>query len=199
VQLPVILGLAVLWAIVLAPDILRRRHTRRSADSITTFSRHLSMLERTNSGRPASRSVGSFAAPAARRRPTGTPTFGPAHMGTVVEFSPRAGRPAPAQRPVRTAADRRAPRPAPRTSAAQRRQEVIVGLGAAALLSLLAMLAFGGVMLILHLVIDVALIAYLALALQVSRTERSASRVAYLPQQRSPQTAMLPVSRVASR
>jgi len=200
VQLPVILGLAVLWAIVLAPDVLRRRQTRRSADSITTFSRHLSMLERTNA-RHGDRAAVGFRPPSVRRRPAGTPSFGPQHMGTVVEFSPRSARPAAARaaRPAAARAPRPAVRPVQRTSAAQRRQEIIVGLGAAALLSLLAMLAFGGVMLAVHLVIDVLLIAYLALALQVGRTERSAAQVSYLPPQRAPHAAMVPVSRAASR
>ncbi len=199
-QLPVILGLAVLWAIVLAPDILRRVSTRRSADSITTFSRHLSMLERTNTGRHSDRgSFGmGFDAPASRRRTTPTRSYGPQHMGTVVEFSPRSSRPHTAGA-ARPAGARPAPRPVARTTAAQRRQEIIVGLGAAALISLLAMIAFGGVMLFVHLAIDVLLIAYLALALQVSRTERSAARVSYLPQHRAPDAAMVPVGRAASR
>ncbi len=73
-----------------------------------------------------------------------------------------------------------------------------MGLGAAALLSLLGMLTFGGAMLVVHLVIDVALIGYLALAIQVGRVERTSDRVAYLPQHQA-QPAMLPARRVASR
>lgn len=200
-QLPVILGLAVLWAIVLAPDILRRVNTRRSADSITTFSRHLSMLERTNPGRYGDRGAArtGFGAPAPRRTAAPGRTYGPQHMGTVVEFSPRQARQQAPVRPARPAAPRSAARPTARPTAAQRRQEIIVGLGAAALISLLAMIAFGGVMLFVHLAIDVLLIAYLALALQVSRTERSAARVSYLPQQRTADPAMVPVGRAVSR
>jgi hypothetical protein len=42
VQIPVLLGLAALWVAVLLPDFLRRRGTRRSADSISAFNRNLS-------------------------------------------------------------------------------------------------------------------------------------------------------------
>ena len=50
-----------------------------------------------------------------------------------------------------------------RSAAQQRRQDVIVGLGAASLLTFLATIAFGGPLLLVHLAVDVALLAYLGL------------------------------------
>jgi hypothetical protein len=67
-----------------------------------------------------------------------------------------------------------------RTQAQQRRQDVIVGLGAASLLTFLATLAFGGPLLFLHLLVDVALLAYLGLVLQATRRNQERAEVAYL-------------------
>ena len=44
----VLVGLAVLWAIVLLPDFIRRASTRSSHDTIGSFKHHLSVLERAN-------------------------------------------------------------------------------------------------------------------------------------------------------
>ena len=44
----VILGLAVVWAIVLLPEAIKKFRTVRNCDSIASFSRNLSHLERSN-------------------------------------------------------------------------------------------------------------------------------------------------------
>lgn len=174
-QIPVLLGLAALWAAVLLPDFLRRRGTRRSADSISAFNRNLSVL--------------GNASPVGHNRPSVAPNGANRSVSNVLPFVPRtvsdtihplATEPVGAEPsdPVR-------PTPARRSPAAQRRQDIIVGLAALSLLTLLAMLTFGGPLLYLHLLVDVALVAYLAAALNVSRVENLRSRVAYLPQQSS--------------
>lgn len=66
-----------------------------------------------------------------------------------------------------------------------------MALGAAALLSFLATLAFGGPLLVLHLVIDVLLVTYLALVLKFTRRERARSEVAYLSP--APRLSSVPV------
>jgi hypothetical protein len=189
VQLPVLLGLAALWAAVLLPDFLRRRTTRRSSDSISSFSRHLSVLERSH------------------QRSTG--------MGNVVRFGPR---PAPrlsnpvaplvarkGSTPVRQSAPvaqraAQAPRPQARpgqngrSAGQQRRQDVIVALLAASLLSFLATLTFSGLFLYLHLAIDLALVAYVGAVLTLTRRNQARSaQVTYLSQ-RAPMSSMVPVA-----
>jgi len=67
----------------------------------------------------------------------------------------------------------------------KRRQDVLITLGAAALLTLLATVAFGGVFLYLHLAADVLMLAYLvALQRVVTRPDQQAvpagSRPAHL-------------------
>lgn len=165
-QLPVLLGLAVLWAAVLLPDALRRFQSRRGGDSITSFNQHLSVLERSH------HRVGS------------------ASGSNVVRMTPRPPAPrasssvaAPAGHRAQRAVPSTASRPAPvrRSSNQQRRQDIIVGLGAASLLSFLATLAFSGALLPLHLAIDVLLGAYLLAVLAVTRRRPARSSVAYLP------------------
>jgi hypothetical protein len=173
VQLAVLLGLAALWVAVLLPDFLKRRGTRRAGDSISNFNRHLSVLERSNpmqgSGRRSSTIAPSLATIARPRR-----AAAPVDRSNVVAMAPR-------RRAAATVAPSR-PGVGMTTSQAQRRrQDVIVGLGAASLLSFLAALSFGGVMLGVHLVIDVLLVAYLVLALRISQRQRARSAVTYLP------------------
>jgi hypothetical protein len=190
VQLAVLLGLAVLWIAVLAPDFLRRRSTRRSGDSISNFRHHLSVLERSNP-------LGQGSRTSLRRRPLPTSVTRAARPvpSNVVPIVPRVTRPRtgavastaaplPAQR-SRTAPQiaNAAPRRATRGSAHQRRQDVIVTLSAAALLSLLATVAFGGAVLYLHLLIDLLFVGYLGLLLFAtggSRSTASTRAVTYL-------------------
>ena len=68
-----------------------------------------------------------------------------------------------------------------KTQAQRRRQDVIVGLGSASLLSFLATIAFSGAMLTVHLVIDAAFLAFLALSLRASARLKARSQVSYLP------------------
>ena len=136
-------------------------------------------------------------------------------MGNVVRFGARPARPlsspvaplvarkgsAPARRPAPTTARTAAvqqqrpaqPRQSGRSVAQQRRQDVIVALLAASLLSFLATLTFSGLFLYLHLVIDVALVAYVGAVLTLTRRHQARSQVTYLPQ-RSTMSSMVPVA-----
>jgi hypothetical protein len=136
----VFLGLAVVWAIVLLPELARKVAGSRHSDTIRSFNQQLSVLDR--GGRGAARSnVIDLRARTSR--------------GT----SPSAASPA---------------RPVP-MSVRKRRQEVLTALGAAAVLTLVCTVAFGGTFfLLLHLLADVLLVTYLVLLAQVNQARAAA-------------------------
>lgn len=137
----VLLGLAVVWAIVLLPEVLKKLSGVRSGDSIRSFNHQLSSLQR-----PGNRA----AAPAAG-------------SSNVIDMRSRAGaEPAPV----------RAVSPAVR----KRRQEILIALGTAAVLTLLCTVAFGGPFLMLHIVADVLLVAYVVALYQVTNAPAPAVR-----------------------
>lgn len=135
----VLLGLAVVWAIVLLPEVLKKLSGVRAGDSIRSFRNQLSSLERSVPG-------------GSRRR------------DNVIDLRDRTSGPVRAtQQPVVPPAVRR------------RRQEVLGSLAAAAVLSLLCTVAFGGAFLFAHLVVDALLVAYLVLLNQANAALASAS------------------------
>lgn len=140
----VFLGLAVVWAIVLLPEVARKFSGRRRSDTIRSFNEQLSVLDR--SGRS-----------------------GAGDRSNVVNLRP--GRPAAAAAPTPVVVP---------ASVRRRRQEVITALGAAAVLTLLCTVAFGGPFLVLHLLADVLLVTYLVL---VNQANQAAARSA-MPAQR---------------
>lgn len=129
----VLLGLAVVWAIVLLPEAVKKFSGVRGGDSIRSFNHQLSSLQRPGS-RSSSLGDGS----------------------NVIDMRTRSVS-APAA-PARTVS------PAVR----KRRQEVLTVLGAAAILTLLCTVAFGGPFLLLHLVADALLVAYVVLLAQAT-------------------------------
>lgn len=152
----IFLGLAVVWAIVLLPEALRKFAGSRNGDSIRSFNHQLSVLDRSGGARPV-------AAPAAQ--------------SNVIDFATR-GR------------SSSGPRPSARVtppSVRKRRQEVLTVLGAAAVLTLLGTVAFGGIFLGLHLIADLLLVAYLVALFQVNQqapvrhAESAASHVSVRP------------------
>jgi len=189
VQLPVLLGLAALWAAVLLPDFLRRRTTRRSSDSISSFSRHLSVLERSHQ-----RSTGMGHVVRLGARPA-APLSSPVAPLVARKGSAPARHSAPAVQRSAQAPRPQAPSgPSGRSAGQQRRQDVIVALLAASLLSFLATLTFSGLFLYLHLAIDLALVAYVGAVLTLTRRNQArSSQVTYLSQ-RAPMSSMVPVA-----
>jgi len=133
----IFLGLAVIWAIVLLPEALRKFAGSRNGDSIRSFNHQLSVLDRSGGGRP---------------------TAVPASRSTVIDLATRGA----------VAGQRSAARVTP-PSVRKRRQEVLTVLGAAAVLTLLGTVAFGGIFLGLHLLADVLLVAYLVALVQVNQ------------------------------
>ena len=149
-----LVGLGIMWALVLVPDVVRRSRTsNRRTDSMLNFSRQLSVLERAT----------------------------PVHNDNVVHIRqygrpvPQYGQVAPAGITKMTHAD-----------AQRRRQDVLTALAGAAVVSFLAILAFGGPMIFLHAVIDLMLVAYVVAMLTSTRRNRVRSHVSVLADYRSP-------------
>ena len=107
-------------------------------------------------------------------RPRARQAAEPAGDGNVVQLVPR-------QRPPRPVTISPHSTRMTKSQAQRRRQDVIVGLGAASLLSFLATIAFSGAMLMVHLAIDVVFLAFLALSLRASARQKARSQVSYLP------------------
>lgn len=160
-------GLGVAWAVVLVPDLLRRNAASRRSDTIGQFARNLSSLERS--------------------APVGAP------RSNLVQFPTRFNDPMadlgrPAQPAAQTAAPRQAAQRAgstqrPRRSAVQqRRQDILSALIAAALLSFLGSVSVGGILMVVHAVIDIALVLYLGALLTIKRREQMRAQVGVLYQ-----------------
>jgi hypothetical protein len=130
----IFLGLAVVWAIVLLPEFIRKVASGRHSDTIRSFNHQLSVLDRSG--------------PDDRAR------------ANVIDLRSRAG----GQRRRSSVAAQPVP-----MSVRKRRQEVLTVLGAAAVLTLLCTVAFGGLFLVLHIVADILLVTYLVLLAQVNQ------------------------------
>jgi hypothetical protein len=173
----VLFGLVLIWAVVLAPPLLRAR-TSRSSDSIVDFKHRLGVLSRTNG--------------AGHRLPIGRRPALPALSPPVAAVR---GPVAPYGAPVMTASQR----------ATKRRRDITLGLGATAILTLaFAVLGNRQSLWLLHGVVDVLLIAYLGLVayFRSLQMERHAT-VRYMAPRRAPQLALqtasdLPLRRTAS-
>jgi hypothetical protein len=151
----IFLGLAVVWAVVLLPEVIRKLSGARSSDSIRSFNQQLSVLHRSDNRRGSE-------LPGAVRGLQGS-------RSNVIDLRNRAG--APMQR--NTAAP--APRPVS-TAVRKRRQEVLTVLGASVVLSLVLTVAFGGVLFLgLLLVAGVLLVAYVAALAQLNQAPRAAA------------------------
>jgi hypothetical protein len=159
----VLVILAGVWMAVLLPPWLQNRRAGRPADSISSFRRQLSVLERSNS-----------ASVAYRPRPTAARL---ARMQSIERG------PAPSFR--------RGPVSLSRSAARRRRRDVLSTLVAAALLTLGLAVVLGGPVVVLHLVIDLLMVTYIVLLVRAERlaAERE-HKVRFLPQQ-GPKPALL--------
>ena len=175
----VILGL--IWGFVLIPPYLQTRRESRPGDSIASFRQQLNVLERATPGGRSSNlarlDVGRHDIP---RHHAG------ASVAALAGRSPQQGRrPASSHAAVRRAEIRR------------RRRDVFVTLLGAVGVTFLLAVALGGPVWMLHLVVDVAFVAYIALlvSLQQQTTEKE-QKVRYMPptearrRQQPPQLAM---------
>jgi hypothetical protein len=158
--------LAVIWAAVLLPPYLQNRSESRPADSISSFQRQLSVLE---------------------RRAGTSPT--PARLTTGP--SPRAARAAGIPRSVSSMSS--VPFRMTRTAARKRRREVLFTLAAAAVLTFPLAVIMGGPVWGLHLLCDLMLAGYVLLLIQTQqRAVEQETKVRYLPgrQTHAPEPAL---------
>jgi len=174
----VLLVLAGIWAAVLIPPAVRARAEGRPGDSISNFRRQLTVLRGTG---PHRAGVGGRTAGGDHwYRPNGsTPALTPVHgplRSTRATVTPHR---APV-RGVRTAS----PASAARSRTIRRRRDVLMALFAAAVATLALGLLFSiGVMLIVHVIADVLLVAYVALLVhQRNAAAERDLKVRFLPQ-----------------
>jgi hypothetical protein len=159
----VLLILGLIWGFVLIPPYVQSRRENRPGDSIASFRQQLSVLERTTPGTGPSNlsrlDVGIYEAPSYRPRSNVT-QLGAGYRRT----------------PASHVAARRA-------EARRRRRDVFVTLLGAVGVSFLLAIAIGsGVVWMLHLLIDVVFVAYIALlvSIQQQSAERE-TKVRHLP------------------
>ena len=166
----VLVILAAIWAAVLLPPYLQNRRETRPGDSIATFRTQLSVLERAT---PGGRSASLARLDVGRYEP-------PRYVPPAARRA--AGRPAPSQAAMRRAEVRR-----------RRRDVFLTLLGAVGVTFLLAVV-LGGSVWMLHLVVDVAFLAYVGMlvSLQQQAAEKD-EKVRYLAptQRRAPEPQLL--------
>ena len=176
----VLLVLAVVWAAVLIPPAIRARAEGRPGDSISNFHRQLTVLRGTGPHQ-RSPSGGRGAGGDHWYRPNGSsPALIPVH-GPL--RSTRAATIAARRAPVRGMGTSSAASAA-RSRTIRRRRDVLLALFTAAAATLALGLLFSiGLMLIVHVVADVLLVAYVALLARRRSvaTERD-MKVRFLPQ-----------------
>ena len=186
-SLVVLVILAMVWAVFLLPQLFRAR-AERSTDLIGAFGRQLSVLERATS---VSQGSVTRLRPAAGRRPAGARPSGARPAGMRPAGSIALAR-AATPRPTGGHAVARHHSPG-RASARKRRRDIFCGLLVAMGVSLvLSIIPAMGMMLWVHLALDVAFVAYVALLVRVRNlaTEREL-KVRFLPTVSSPQPQLL--------
>jgi hypothetical protein len=155
----VLVILAAVWIAVLVPPWLHNRSQSRPADSISSFRRQLSVLERSNPG--------AAAAPLSMQ--PASPQMAPERQFRAYD----------ALRP--SSAELR-----------RRRRDVLFTLVAAAALTLGLAVLIGGPVWYLQLLVDVLLVAYVALLARAQRlASERAAKVHYLPRPAAPEPALL--------
>ena len=173
----VLVALALIWAFVLVPPIIRARHERRPAQSINTFGRQLSVLRR---ARP--RAVRGAPEWSSARVEVPRPVIrpGPPVASLAAHRAQLNGRSPSRATPRALAA---AGLPSARRRALRRRLDILVGLLATAGLTLAAgLLPALRMMIVVHLVVDVLLIAYVALLIrQRTLAAEREMKVRFLP------------------
>ena len=176
--MPVLIILAVLWAVVLIPPLLRSR-SQRTADSIVDFNYTLDLLGRTNGNLEASADAASgagvpLAAHAAVRSGGALPSSARLRTHALPVLSTSG--------PLTTAAQR----------SAQRRREVLRVLTGAILVTLLlAAVTHVAALWALQILVDALLGVYLSLwAWARGMQAERADKVRYMPDLRVPELAL---------
>jgi hypothetical protein len=163
---PVLILLAIVWAIVLVPPLVRNRADLRPGSSVSSFRQDLAVIGRTT--------------PTSAFRPSSLPAIGPG-APSARSAAPLAGT------------------PSGRAAARKRRRDVLFALGGVVGFTFLLALAFGGPLLLLHLLADGALAGYLYLLVQMRKmAEEQAVKVRYLAAPPQSQPRLVAVRRTAS-
>jgi len=185
----VLLMLGGIWAIVLIVPFVRARTDGNLGDSIGTFSRHLSVLERAapTSVNPANRlrlPVSQAVIP-----PYRPPTASGSGRGRQSGFAPMPSRRPSAPYLTSTTAHRR-------RQAQKRRRDVLFALLAGMAGSLVLSMVHGlGVMLAVHVVLDLLFVGYIALLVRMRNLSAEREmKLTFLP---TGPTARIPAGRPA--
>ena len=189
----VLLVLAAVWAAVLIPPALRARQEGRPSDSISNFRHQLAVLRRTGPRGSRVGNVDHWARPYAPPPPT------LASVSRLHTSSSAAGRPRPYGAPVGRGpvgpVGQPRPAAAARSRTLRRRRDVLTGLAVAVVLTLLLAVAtgLGSMFVLIHVLADVLLIAYLALL--IHQRNAAAARdmnVRFLPNTGSFDPSLMP-------
>ena len=177
----IFLGLAVVWAIVLLPELLRKLSVGRRTDSIRSFNHQLSVLHRSGNrrgadlpGMPRPVSLNSSSARTSSNARNSS--------NNVIDLRDRSNAPAAG---AQTSPAKISP------SVRRRRQDVLVVLGAIAVLTLLCTVAFGSVFLVPFMLSAALLVGYVFL---LNQANQSAGMV----QQRAQRSGLVPASSLPS-
>jgi hypothetical protein len=157
VQFVFVFIVAILWALYLV-SWAKSRSDHRSVNSISSFSKHLSVLERTAPGRSSGPT-----------RLAGSPA--PQRSGASL------ARPAFAPSPYRSSGPVMSHR-----QAVERRKNVLLALAGAVVVTLVLAVLVGGPLVYLQLLADVLLGTYVFVLIQMRRiAEERSAKVRYLP------------------
>ncbi len=169
----IFLGLAVVWAIVLLPEVLRKLSVGRRTDSIRSFNHQLSVLHRSGNRRGAD-------LPGMPRPVSLNSSSARTSSSNVIDLRDRSNAAA-----AQTSQAKISP------SVRRRRQDVLVVLGAIAVLTLLCTVAFGSVFLVPFMLSAALLVGYVFL---LNQANQSAGMV----QQRAQRSGLVPASSLPS-
>ena len=169
----IFLGLAVVWAIVLLPEVLRKLSVGRRTDSIRSFNHQLSVLHRSGNRRGAD-------LPGMPRPVSLNSSSARTSSSNVIDLRDRSNAAA-----AQTSQAKISP------SVRRRRQDVLVVLGAIAVLTLICTVAFGSVFLVPFMLSAALLVGYVFL---LNQANQSAGMV----QQRAQRSGLVPASSLPS-
>ena len=169
----IFLGLAVVWAIVLLPEVLRKLSVGRRTDSIRSCNHQLSVLHRSGNRRGAD-------LPGMPRPVSLNSSSARNSSSNVIDL-----------RDLSNAAAAQTSQAKISPSVRRRRQDVLVVLGAIAVLTLLCTVAFGSVFLVPFMLSAALLVGYVFL---LNQANQSAGMV----QQRAQRSGLVPASSLPS-
>lgn len=144
----VLVVLAAIWAGVLLPPYLQKRRATHPSSSVVDFHQQLAVLQRTGRALDGADLHDAYA-------------------------DPRAAQPHAVQ--AAYANQGYAPQRMHRSEVMRRRRDVFVTLVGAALLTFVLALALGGSVWLLHLLVDAALLGYVALLMQIQQQRQYAA------------------------